>query len=223
MQTIRRPLLSMLKAQKAAPYGLSASLRQPVHHQFTTSFLTKSLRKNRYGSRVQNPSRVHLHILGSESSTLASIVRTFRVPIMMVIIVFGGCWYASYKFGELKRWMLDRWIQAGVNNVKDTVTNTGDTAVNSLKALWSHASEEVKRPDAAQALISTVKDTATNVGDTAVKGFKAVESRVSEVKLPDIPKEATKFIKDLFGKKLHKEGDGEGEQQSNKKPPTDKR
>ncbi|PBL03873.1 hypothetical protein ARMGADRAFT_1157919 [Armillaria gallica] len=77
------------------------------------------------------------------------------------------------------------------------------------------------------AWLKAVEGTANDILELATNGLNDVGSRIQDVKLPDISETwAGKFIKNLFGGQQHKEGGGEsegseGEQQSDKKPPTD--
>ncbi|KAK0495286.1 P-loop containing nucleoside triphosphate hydrolase protein [Armillaria luteobubalina] len=144
MHATRRPLSSILKAQKAVTYGLSTSRRhaelpRPVHRQFTTFFASGSLR-HRYASPVQNLRRMHVRAI-SYSSIPRFVARAFRVPIAGATIGAGGFGYANYKFEELRSRS-----QAWINTVQDTATDMFDSATDGLKAVRSRVSE-VKLPD----------------------------------------------------------------------------
>ncbi|KAK0480252.1 P-loop containing nucleoside triphosphate hydrolase protein [Armillaria novae-zelandiae] len=144
MHATRRPLSSVLKAQKAVTYGLSTSRRhaelpRPVHRQFTTFFASGSLR-HRYASPVQNLRRMHVRAI-SYSSIPRFVARAFRVPIAGATIGAGGFGYANYKFEELRSRS-----QAWINTVQDTATDMFDSATDGLKAVRSRVSE-VKLPD----------------------------------------------------------------------------
>ncbi|KAK0480253.1 hypothetical protein IW261DRAFT_1476975 [Armillaria novae-zelandiae] len=77
------------------------------------------------------------------------------------------------------------------------------------------------------AWIKAVEGTANNILKSATHGLNDIGSRIQEVKLPAISKkDAGKFINNLLGGQQDKEGNGksegrEGEQQSDKKAPTD--
>ncbi|KAK0223003.1 P-loop containing nucleoside triphosphate hydrolase protein [Armillaria fumosa] len=144
MHATRRPLSSVLKAQKAVTYGLSTSRRhaelpRPVHRQFTTFFASGSLR-HRYASPVQNLRRMHIRAI-SYSSIPRFVARAFRVPIAGATIGAGGFGYANYKFEELRSRS-----QAWISTVQDTATDMFDSATDGLKAVRSRVSE-VKLPD----------------------------------------------------------------------------
>ncbi len=72
-----------------------------------------------------------------------------------------------------------------------------------------------------------MEGTANDILKSATNGLNDAGSRIQNIKLPDISETgAGKFIRNLFGRQQHKEGGGEsegseGEQQSDKKPPTD--
>ncbi|KAK0449970.1 P-loop containing nucleoside triphosphate hydrolase protein [Armillaria borealis] len=144
MHATRRPLSSVLKAQKTVTYGLNTSRRhaelpRPVHRQFTTFFASGSLR-HRYASPVQNLRRMHVRAI-SYSSIPRFVARAFRVPIAGATIGAGGFGYANYKFEELRSRS-----QAWINTVQDTATDMFDSATDGLKAVRSRVSE-VKLPD----------------------------------------------------------------------------
>ncbi|SJK99945.1 uncharacterized protein ARMOST_03256 [Armillaria ostoyae] len=206
MQAIRRPLSSIFKAQNTVTYGLSASrhadLQVPVHRQFTT-FAPRSLR---YASPAQNLRRVHVRTI-SYSSMPISIIREFRVPITVALIVAGAYWYVNYKLQELRRR-----ARACLNDVQNTAIVIFNSAVDILKDVASRVSK-FKFPNIPEAWRNNVQVTATNVFNSATDGLKVIRSRVPEAKTGLV-----KFVKNVFGRQKHKEGGGEGQGSEAERP-----
>ncbi|PBK75421.1 hypothetical protein ARMSODRAFT_1079659 [Armillaria solidipes] len=206
MQAIRRPLSSIFKAQKTVTYGLSTSrhaeLPVPVHRQFTT-FAPGSFR---YASPAQNLRRVHVRTI-SYSSMPISIIREFRVPITVALIVAGAYWYANYKLQELRRR-----AQACLNDVQNTAIVMFNSAAYILKDVASRVSK-FKFPDIPEAWRNNVQVIAINVFSSATDGLKAIRSRVPEAKTGLV-----KFVKKVFGGQKHKEGGGEGQGSEAERP-----
>ncbi|KAF8902325.1 P-loop containing nucleoside triphosphate hydrolase protein [Mucidula mucida] len=140
MHSTRRPLASVLKAQKTVTYGLNASRRaaqhaRPLHRQFTTFFASGSLRHRYNANPFANLRRMHVRAL-SYSSIPRFVARAFRVPIAGATIGAGGFGYANYKFEELRKTS-----QGWIDSAKDTVTDAFDTASDGVKALKERVAE----------------------------------------------------------------------------------